>query len=239
MNSWTRGKARLAAVTGLAAVIAIGMAAPASAAANDTSSYGLKCTGSVTCGPFAQSAYPAGPASNSLANANVAGLVTTGVINTSANSNGANASVNDLSVVLTRATLNATTVSSTCSINSNGSVSGSSSIVGGQIVIIGGTPITLASSPAPNSTVLGLTGIATVVLNRQTTAGDGTLTVDAIFITLLNGETVTVASSSCTPTGTGVPMATGKGLLLGGGLLGLLVLGYAVKRRPFLARRTA
>lgn len=242
MNKWAKNSTRLAAVAGLATVVAIGLATPAFANPNPghTSSFGVVCGGVVTCGPFAQSASPHGPLSNSLASANVAGLITTGLINTSANSNGANASVNQVNVPLTSlATLTATTVSSQCSITSTGGVTGSSSIVDGQVVIIGGTPITLATAPAPNTTVLGLTGIATVILNRQTTAPNGTLTVDALYITLLNGQTITVASSSCTPTGTGIPMASGTGLLLGGGLLGLLVLGYAIRRRPVLVRHSA
>lgn len=241
MSNWNRRGARIIGVVGLTAAIAVSLAAPASAAPNDTSSFGVKCGGVVKCGPFAASAFPGGPASNSLATVNVAGLVSTGLINTSANSNGANASVNQVNVILTSlATLTATTVSSQCSITDTGGVTGSSSIVGGQIVIIGGTPITLATAPAPNTTVLGLTGIASVVLNRQSTdTTTGALTVDAIFITLLNGQTVTIASSTCTPTGTGVPMASGTGLLLGGGMLGMLVLGYAIRRRSLSRRQLA
>jgi len=216
----------------------IGLASPASAAPGASSSFGLKCVGLISCGPFAASAFPGGPSSNSLAFANVAGLVTTKAINTTANSTGATASVNKLDVTLSGiSTLTATTVSSQCTIEpapegGTGGVSGSSSIVGGTIVIIGGTPITLATAPAPNTAVTVLDpAVASVVLNRQTTASDGTLTVDAIFITLLNGQTVTVASSSCTPSGVPIPMASGTGLALGGGLLGILILGYVTRRR--------
>ena len=228
-------------IAGLAAVFAIGLAAPASAAAGDTSSYGVKCVGIVTCGPFAQSAYPAGPATNSLANVNVAGLITTGVINTAANSSGASASVADVNAPLTQtSTLTAQLVSSQCSVNQNtGQVSGSSTITKGKISLLGSQPITLDTNPAPNTTVVGLTGIATVILNRQTTANDGTLTVDAIYIQLLNGQEITIASSSCSPTSNQVPMASGNGLVLGGGLLGMLVLGYAVRRRSLSARQAA
>ena len=43
---------------------------------------------------------------------------------------------------------------------------------------------TLAANPAPNTT-LTIPSVATVILNRQTTAGDGTLTVTAIYVNLL------------------------------------------------------
>lgn len=242
MTNWTRRRARLATVAGLAAVIAVAFAVPASAAAGNTSSYGVKCAGLVTCGPFAQSAYPAGPASNTLASVNVAGLITTGLINTAATSSGASSSVATVNAPLaTGSTLTADAVSSQCSVNpTTGGVSGSSSITNGSISVLGSQPITLATSPAPNTTVAGLTGIATVILNRQTTAQDGTLTVDAIYIQLLNGQEITIASSSCTPgQGNTVPMASGAGLALGGGLLGMLVLGYAFRRRSSLARQAA
>ncbi|HEV2087246.1 MAG TPA: choice-of-anchor P family protein, partial [Cryptosporangiaceae bacterium] len=137
------------------------------------------------------------------------------------------------------ATLTASAVSSSCTIDpTTGAVTGDASIVDGAITIVGGDPIVLESSPAPNTEVTALSpDIASVVLNRQTTGPDGTLTVDAIFITLLNSQTITIASSSCTPTSNEIPMATGKGLLLAGGLLGVAVLGFLVTRRTVLARQ--
>ncbi|MEO7234007.1 MAG: hypothetical protein ABIW80_01390 [Lapillicoccus sp.] len=193
----------------------------------------------MTCGPFAASAYPGGPASNTLAAANVAGLVTTGVINTTATAGGASASVANVNAVLSGvSTLTATTVSSQCSVDSNGVVTGSSSIVGGQIALLGGNPVTLATAPAPNSTVSLLDpAVASVVLNRQTVAQDGTLTVDAIYVTLLNAQTITIASSTCGAAVLAVPMMA-PAVAVGGGLAAALVvpvLGVAFYRRRQVA----
>jgi hypothetical protein len=49
----------------------------------------------------------------------------------------------------------------------------------------------LAAGPFPNTT-LTLPGIATVIMNRQTRAVDGTLTVNAIYVSWL-GSTQTLA----------------------------------------------
>jgi hypothetical protein len=46
--------------------------------------------------------------------------------------------------------------------------------------------ITLNANAAPNTTV-SIPGIATVVLNQQTTDSNGVLTVNAVHITLLGG----------------------------------------------------
>lgn len=244
MSIMTMRASRAAATIGLAAGIAVVAAAsPAYAAAGDTSSTGLKCGGLVTCGPFAKSAFPGGPTSNSLVSANVAGLVTTGLINTTAHAGGATASTNTVNATLSGLTsLTATTVSSQCTINpTTGGVSGSSSIVNGVITTTLVPPITLATAPAPNTTVTVVDpAVASVVLNKQTTAADGTLTVDAIFITLANLQTITISESTCTPQSAAIPAASGNGLLIGGGLLGLLGVAVVAKRRPsFLVRRTA
>jgi hypothetical protein len=236
MKMWTGRGVRVITVAGAAAVAAVVMAAPAAAAAGDTGAIGLQCAGLINCGPFAQSAFPGGPANNSVLTANVPGLLTTGVINTTATNTGATSSVADLAVTLVPVTtaLAATAVNSSCTIAGDGSVSGTSSIVGGVITILGSSPITLNAAAAPNTAVT-VPGVASVILNRQTTGPDGTLTVDAIYISLLPNtqlaQTITVASSSCTPTTASVAMASGKGFLVGGGVLLLLVLGYAYKRR--------
>lgn len=233
------GRATL--VAGLAIIGLFGTAGIANAALGSTSSFGLKTGGLIVAGPFAASSCTPGPcAPDSLASANVAGLATTGLLETTATTTGATSTVNNVNVTLSGiSTLTATTVSSRCTIDPvTGLVSGDSSIVGGQITTGLLAPITLESSAAPNTTVtVADPAVASVVLNRQTTAPDGTLTVDAIYITLLNGQTVTIASSSCTPTVDPIPMATGSGLLLGGGLLALAVLVYFLARRRGLARQ--
>lgn len=235
------GRATL--VAGLAIVGLFGTAGIANADLGSTSSFGLRTDGLIVAGPFAASSCTPGPcAPDSLANANVADVVTTGVLETTATTTGASSTVNNVNATLSGiSTLSATTVSSSCTIDPvTGLVSGDTTIVGGQITTALLDPITLESSPAPNTTVTVVDpAVASVVLNRQTTAPDGTLTVDAIYITLLNSQTITIASSSCTPTVDPIPMATGTGLLLGGGLLGLAVLAYFLARRRTLARRQA
>ncbi|MFC7486552.1 choice-of-anchor P family protein [Knoellia sp. CPCC 206453] len=216
-----RRRGRLAVVAlGLAAAASIAVAPTASAVPGQTSSTGLRCGGLISCGPFAQSNFPAGPATNTLASANVAGLVTTGVINTTANAGGATASVANVNATLSGlSTLTATAVSSECTVNSTtGAVTGSSSIAGGSIAVLGGSPITLATAPAPNTNVTVVDpAVASVVLNRQTTAADGTLTVDAIFITLLNSQTITIATSTCGPALLPIPVVA-PAVAIGGGL---------------------
>lgn len=233
----TRRRGRLALVAlGFAAASSIALAPVASAAPGQNSSTGLRCGGLVDCGPFAQSNFPGGPATNTLASANVAGLVRTGVINTTANAGGATASVADVNAVLSGlSTLTATAVSSECNIDSiSGAVTGSSSIVGGSIAVLGGSPVTLSTAPAPNSTVTVLDpAVASIVLNRQRTAADGTLTVDAIFITLANLQTITIATSTCGTRVLPIPVVA-PAVAIGGGIaiaLAVPVLGAVWYRR--------
>jgi len=89
-------------------------------------------------------------------------------------------------------------------------------------------------TPGANTTVTFLDpAIASIILNRQVTAPDGTLTVDAIFITLLNSQTITVATSVCGPRAMGIPViapafAVGT---VGAAAVGLPVLGFFLYRR--------
>ncbi len=240
MRTITKRGAKLVAVLGTAVAVSASVAGPASAAAGDTHGIGLRCAGLVACGPFAVSNYPAGPATNSVLNATVGTLLTTGVINTTADAGGATASVADLNAnIATLTTLAATAVSSQCTVDANtGAVSGSSSIVGGA-VNVAGVPITLDTAPAPNTAVT-VPGVASLILNRQRVAADGTLTVDAIYISLLPGtpgaEVIRVATSSCTPAVVvGTPVIA-PAFAAGAGVLGLLVFGmYVVRRRRAVA----
>ena len=79
-------------------------------------------------------------------------------------------------------------------------------------------------------------GVATVILNRQTTAGDGTLTVTAIYVSLLRStQTLTIGTSACNAANLApVPILPGKSLEITLGGLGLLLfggLGYRASRR--------
>ncbi len=237
-----RGASRLAGVCALVGVAMVGVAGPASASpGRHNSSEGIRAIGLINAGPFAASNFPDGPSTNTTVSASVPTLLTTGVINTAAGASTASASVANLAVTLTPlAALTATAVSSQCSYVGT-TLSGSSSIAGGTVKVGGVTVATLATNPAPNTTVVGLTGVATVVLNRQVTNADGSLTVDAIYITLLNGQTIVVASSTCQPQVLVIPVIApvAAGVALPGAL-GLAVLGVFMYRRrhtnPDLAR---
>jgi hypothetical protein len=79
-------------------------------------------------------------------------------------------------------------------------------------------------------------GIATVILNRQTQAGDGTLTVTAIYVSLLGStQTLSIGTSLCNAANlVPVPILPGKSLEITLGGLGVLLpggLGYRASRR--------
>ena len=97
-----------------------------------------------------------------------------------------------------RTGLTATAVTSSCSFNTNtGTLTGTAAITNGRVTV-GGVPTTpLAASPFPNM-ALNLPGIATVIMNRQTRAGDGTLTVNAIYVSWLGStQTLAIGTSVC------------------------------------------
>ncbi len=239
-NFFKRG-GRLMLVLVMAGVALIGLASPASASTGrHNTSTGIVGAGVLTFGPFSASNFPDGPQSNSTLSASVAGLLSSGAINTKAGPTTASASVVGLSVTLSPlATLAATAVSSKCSYDSTTmTLTGSSSIAGGTITVAGLPTIQLATSPAKNTQIkvkAPITGatIASVVLNRQTTNPDGSLTVDAIFVTLLNGQTIAVASSTCQAAVLAIPViapafALGTGAVA---VVGLPVLGFFLYRR--------
>ena len=95
------------------------------------------------------------------------------------------------------------TVSSSCSYDaSTGMVSGTTKIIGGELLggllggLLSGLTSALPVNPAPNTTI-AVPGLATITLNRQVNTG-GTLEVDALSVSLLGkAETITVATSLC------------------------------------------
>jgi hypothetical protein len=172
------------------------LSAPASAASPNTAT-GLAATGLITAGPFAQSTFP-GTSPSTLVGINVPGLVTTGVVNTAATNVAAAASVNGTAITLSAiASLTADAITSSCVYDPNtNTVTGASALTGAAFTVLG-IPTALAANPAPN-TVVGIPGIATITLNRQTTAGDGTLTVDALAVSLIGStQTITISTSLC------------------------------------------
>jgi len=232
----TRRRSRLAtAAMGVVAAVSLAFAPAASAAAGQNSSSGLRCTGIVRCGPFAASAFPGGPATDTALSARAGNLLTTGAIRTTANISGASATVASLRVQLAPlTTVTAGVVSSSCTVNgTTGAITGTSSIANGNVNLPVLAAITLDAAAAPN-TIVAVPGVANITLNRQTTAPDGTLTVDAIFVSLLGStQTITVATSVCGPRAMGIPViapafAVGT---VGAAAVGLPVLGFFLYRR--------
>jgi hypothetical protein len=230
--------AKVAASASLAIGAIVATAGPA-AAASPNSGSGVDAAGLISAGPLAQSTFP-GTSPNSLATVNVAGLITTGLVNTTADATSASAQVANPAVTLSAvASLSAGAVSSSCSFDTNGGgVTGTSSIVGGNFTVLG-IPTALAANAAPN-TVVGIPGVATVTLNKQTTAADGTLTVNAIDVALIGStQTLDIATSVCNAASLApVPVLPGMALPIGLGALGVFGLGglgFVMARR----RRTA
>ena len=177
----------------------------------------------------------------------IANLLTAGVITDTATATGASTSVANVGVTLAAATLvlsavslTADLVTSLCTFDANtGKVSGTASITNGTVSGGGLSLINLAASPAPNTTVT-VPLIATLTLNRQTTAPDGTLTVDAIYVSLLNStQTLTIGTSVCnTANLAGVLALPGMATPIGATLAGLVSfggIGYFLNRRRRVA----
>src|SRR5882757_1206847 len=207
---------RRAGVLALAASAALlAGIAPASAASGDGSAYGIKVdvtllgVPAVHAGPLA-AASTNGPTSDSLASAAVPGVLTAGVINTSAHKD-----------------------------TNTGAVTAEAS--------------TADVTPAPNTTVdvkLPAVGnVAKLILNEQIHNPDGSLTVNAVHLHLLGGHgigaigggDVIISSATCGPAGLPMPVASGAGLWIGLGLLGVIAVPVAItaRRRRTSAATTA
>lgn len=235
MNGKINGLIKAAASISLAGGILAAVAGPA-AAASPNEAYGAAATGLVNVAPLGLATFP-GTSPVTVANVDIAGLITTGVVTDTADATTASSTIANPAVNLSAlATVRAAVVTSSCRFDPNtGLVTGTSSIARGRVVLIGGVPIALDAAAAPNTTV-NVPGVATITLNRQVTAGDGTLTVDAIYVNLLNStQTLTVATSVCNAASLApVPVLPGMALPIGLGaiaLIGLGGLGYQVSRR--------
>lgn len=235
MKATMKGASKLAASLTLAGGLLVAAALPA-AAASPNRSNAAQATGLISAGPLASASYP-GTSPVTVAHANIAGLLTTGVVNDTAGPTSASTRVANPTVALTgRVGLAATVVTSSCSFNTNtGAVTGRATITNGHVTVAGLPTTTLAANPSPNTTIT-VPGIATVILNRQTTAGDGTLTVNAIYVSLLGStQTLTIGTSVCNAANLApVPILPGKSLEITLGGLGALLLGglgYQMSRR--------
>lgn len=247
-------------MTGLAGVVAIAAllagAAPASAAPGDASAYGAKLNvtllgnPAVNAEPFA-AANANGPTQNTFAGVDLTGILKTGVINASASrddkSGGvySRASTADVRVdLLSKVTgkISAELVEAECQATQKG-LTGKSKLAGVNLGKLG----EVNADPAANTVVdVQLAGIkiAEVIFNEQIKNNDGSLTVNAIHIKLLQGKLgsigtgdVIISSATCGPAGLPIPMASGAGLWIGLGLLGVVaapVAFVALRRRASL-----
>ncbi|MDT8909667.1 choice-of-anchor P family protein [Amycolatopsis sp. PS_44_ISF1] len=234
------------------ACVALAGAAPASAAPGDGSAYGVdvKLLGqpAVKLGPLA-AASTTGPTANTAAGATVAGVLTAGVINTSAvrddNSGSvtAKASVADVGLPVLQPALGAVgikAVEAVCTATQEG-VKGSSTLADAKLGSVGAVD----ANPAPNTQVkvaLGPVNVATLVLNEQIKNSDGSLTVNALHLKLLGGVVgalgsgdVILSSATCGPAAPPMPLASGAGLWVGLGVLGAVAVPVGLR---FSRRRT-
>ncbi|WP_281246944.1 choice-of-anchor P family protein [Amycolatopsis saalfeldensis] len=221
------------------ACVALAGAAPASAAPGDGSAYGVSVDvhllwqSAVKVGPLA-AANTSGPTSNTAVSANAAGILTAGVITTSAvrddNSGAvtAKASTADVGLPLLKAALGTVSVKAieaVCTATQEG-VKGSSTLADAKLGSVGAVD----ANPAPNTQVkvaLGPVNVATLILNEQIKNPDGSLTVNALHLKLLGGVVgalgsgdVIVSSATCGPAAPPMPLASGAGLWVGLGVLG-------------------
>ena len=235
MTSKYRGVARLTSALALASALSVIAIMPA-AAASPNEAYAASASGPISASPIGLATFP-GTDTVTLSNANIAGLLTTADVTDEADATDASSVVEDPSVTISSlANLNASGVASSCTFDSNtGEVSGMTVIASGQITLPLST-ITLASSPAANTVVSGLGGLAVVTLNAQSLATDGTLTVTAIQISVPStGQTLSLGVSVCNAADLSpVPALPGKtmSVTLGAtGMLGLAGAGLQFRRR--------
>jgi hypothetical protein len=233
------GLVKAAASASLVAGVIMATAGPAAAAGPNTSD-GAAATGLIALAPVAPASFP-GTSPATVASVNIAGLLTTGVVTDTADATDASSTIANVAATLSAvATVRAAAVTSSCTFDTNtGTVTGTSGITRGRVTLVGLANIALDANAAPNTTV-SVPGIATITLNRQTTAPDGTLTVDAIYVDLLGDtQTITIGTSTCNAASVApVPVLPGMSLPIGLGALGVLGLGgvgFVVARR----RRTA
>jgi hypothetical protein len=228
-------------VTGIAGALTLAgalslIAIMPAAAASPNQAFAAGATGTISAPPIGLATFPGTP-TVTLAHGDIASLLTTDTLTDEADATDASSTVANVSAALTAlATLTASDVSSGCTFDPNTDMVSGSTVLSSAQITLPTTTITLASSPAPNTVVAGLAGIATVTLNAQSTAGDGTLTVTAIQISLIGStQTLSLGVSVCNAADLSpVPVLPGKtmGVTLGAaGVLGLAGAGLKLRRR--------
>jgi hypothetical protein len=140
------------------------------------------------------------------------------------------------------ATIGADAIYAECTATTAGET-GRATLVDANIFLLGTPlPIALATAPAPNQ---GLTvpNIASVVLNEQINNPDGSLTVNALHITLLGGNLadIIVGSVTCGPNAVTPPVSIFAGPALPAAAAAAMAVGATVfvRRRRMAADQTA
>jgi hypothetical protein len=218
---------RRGGVIGVIAAAALLLGAmPASAAPGDGSAYvadvavTLLGAPAVKVGPLAPSNTD-GPTSAQLASINVPGVVSAGLVTSASNRDDATGIVHSeaklADVKLTLAALGTVkAITVTCDATQAGKT-GSTSLV--DVKLLG---INVAVNPAPN-TVIALP-LVSITFNEQISNQDGSLTVNGVHVrlnALLGKGDVVLGSATCGPAAPPVPLASGAGLWIGLGLVGL------------------
>ena len=199
MNGMPSGAARAAAsLASVAAAVVLGAAPAAAASAPPTNqSYALQATGSVSVQQAGDATYDGG-SPVVLPNVDAAGLLSTGVATDRAGAASASSRLSAVVLALPgHVTLRARAVSSWCRFGGKSpAVTGGAGVTGG-VVRAGRRIIRLPATAAPNTRVV-IPGSAVIMLNRQFTGPDGTLTVAALRIRMLRGhQEVRLATSVC------------------------------------------
>lgn len=213
----------------VAAALVLG-AMPASAAPGDGSAYAAKVAvtllgaPAVNVGPLAPS-NTGGPTEANLASVNAGGLVTAGVVTSSATLNPdtgivhAQADIANVGIGLAALKGTIGAVNATCDATQAG-VTGASTLA--DVKIPG---VSVGANPGPNTTIN--LPLVKIVFNEQITGGDGSLTVNAVHIylnALVGTGDIVLAQAKCGPAAPPVPLASGAGLWLGLGLLAMVAI---------------
>jgi hypothetical protein len=176
----------------------LALAVQPAGASSVNSAYAASASGLVNVPPKVLSTYPGNPSSTGrvlLGGSEAALTIRSG--QTSVTSTSATASALPATLSLSPQTLlSVSLASSHCENTAPGVVTGTSRFQAGALDLFG-VPIPIGETEAPN-TVIGLPGIATITLNRQRTAADGSLTVQAVYVELFNdAETMDMAAVTC------------------------------------------
>ena len=137
MRATLKGASKLAASLTLAGGLLLAAALPA-AAASPNRSNAAQATGLISGGPLAPASYP-GTSPVTVAHANIAGLLTTDAVTDTAGPTSASTRVANPAATLTGGVgLTATSVTSSCTFNTNtGAVTGTATINNGRVTVGG------------------------------------------------------------------------------------------------------